>query len=786
MNRRLISLPQARAFLQRPAARAGLVLLALATIAAVFFGDGLFGDTRSLIWDSADQQLAYLNLASRLWRSGQLPVWNPFLFNGYPMIAEPVYQIFYLPNLLLSLATAFSPRAVLFQLAVHQLMGGFFTYLLAGLWLKSTPARLLAGVVYMLNGVFWARQEHVVTIDTEIWLPLVLYAVERAWRARTPSSLALAAGSIALLLLAGHPQSFYFSLLVVGLTTVFWVADARAADAGPAWRPPAVLAAVVGLGVLLASVQLLPTAELMRLTNRGAAIPYKLAIASGALRPSHLVTALLPDFHGALRGPYLGEGDVSQSSIYFGVVPLLLVGFALAGRLGRRGVYLLLMALFALLVSLGPSGFVSSIAYRVIPLFAMFRSPANYAFAFVLFAALLAGHGLEQLERDEVRPARYVAYLAALGLALWLLIHFEAPPNPRLAANLHRDTIRLAAGIGAVVLLLALRRTGVLGASACGWLAVASTTVELVIAGAGANTLGDRAPASVYCEESPAPLVAAVGGLPGQACTRPDPPVVDEGHAASAYRLHVDSQVYRDGSPLPNILPLYRVGFDRIVLHQGYLTDGYEPMVLRRHVAFHRLVQRLSLETAGLPPAQRAAVIGRPLLAAGVRYLYLSTGLVELPDPLPRAYFVERARTATDDADALRLLGDPTVDLRSEVILERDGPDDAPARRRRWEPVRFVSQTAANVSLHVEAPRAGYVVLSDTFYPGWEATVNGRAAPVLRANQSFKAVQVEAGPNDVRFRFRPRSLRWGAILSLLTLLLGGGILAVRFRRREGK
>jgi hypothetical protein len=231
-------------------------------------------------------------------------------------------------------------------------------------------------------------------------------------------------------------------------------------------------------------------------------------------------------------------------------------------------------------------------------------------------------------------------------------------------------------------------------------------------------------------------------------------------------------------------MPLARVGFDRAVLHQVYLTDGYDPMVLRRHSEFHRLVQRLSLETASQPPAQRASTMGRPLLAAGVGHLSLASGLFEIPDPLPRAYFVERARTARDGPDALRLLADPAVDLRSEVIIERDGPDDPPALLRRFAPARFLSQTPARVAIEVDAPRPGYLVFSDSFYPGWDATVDGRAAEVLRANHSFKAVRVEAGASDVVFTFRPRSLRWGATLSLLTLLVGVVALVVATRRRR--
>src|SRR5262249_62072893 len=118
------------------------------------------------------------------------------------------------------------------------------------------------------------------------------------------------------------------------------------------------------------------------------------------LEPAHLVTVFLPDFFGALRGPYVGPGDISQSSIYFGVLPLPLAGFVVAGRPGRRDRYLAVMALFGVLVSLGQPGLVGSVLYHVVPWFGMFRSPSNFAFVFVLFAALLAGRGLRILEHD--------------------------------------------------------------------------------------------------------------------------------------------------------------------------------------------------------------------------------------------------------------------------------------------------------------------------------------------------------------------------------------------------
>jgi hypothetical protein len=312
------------------------------------------------------------------------------------------------------------------------------------------------------------------------------------------------------------------------------------------------------------------------------------------------------------------------------------------------------------------------------------------------------------------------------------------------------------------------------------------TCVELFAVGAGAITLGQRRGAAALCEERPSAIVAAAEGLPGEGCRRPDPPPVEPQHAASSYRLHVDATVYREGAPTTAVGQLGRLGFNRLALHELYSTDGWDPIVLKRHVSFHLLVQRLSGTSPGKRIDERIAAMARPLAAANVKYLLLRGGLVRLPDPLPRAYFVERAVPAADETMALSLLADPAIDLASEVVVEGAGdvaPSGTPGPR--FLPVTFSSYEAAQVALSVEAPRAGYVVFSDTNYPGWEATVNGAAAPVLRANQSFKAVRVGAGRSDVRFRFRPRSLAIGAALSAFTILAAGGLaLAVSLRRKR--
>jgi uncharacterized membrane protein YfhO len=74
------------------------------------------------------------------------------------------------------------------------------------------------------------------------------------------------------------------------------------------------------------------------------------------------------------------------------------------------------------------------------------------------------------------------------------------------------------------------------------------------------------------------------------------------------------------------------------------------------------------------------------------------------------------------------------------------------------------------VQVQVEAPTDGFVVLADTFYPGWQATVDGQPVSIWPANLAFRAVAVEAGPHELIFRYHPRSFYVGLGVSGLTLL----------------
>ena len=162
-------------------------------------------------------------------------------------------------------------------------------------------------------------------------------------------------------------------------------------------------------------------------------------------------------------------------------------------------------------------------------------------------------------------------------------------------------------------------------------------------------------------------------------------------------------------------------------------------------------------------------------------------------DLLPRAYVVHAARVLPDDEAALAALADPSFDPAREVILMEGGGgkgEDGKGKeekgkgereRRPFSIFPFSSEGGEEVAVvqvyepervvvQVTLAEPGYLVLSDTHYPGWKAWVDGGAAPILRANLLFRAVALEAGEHTVEFRYQPASLRWGAVISLAALV----------------
>jgi len=251
-------------------------------------------------WDLRYYHFPIAALAARSLAQFSLPLWDPSIYCGYPIYANPQAQVFYPPALLsILLSNWLAPERLLYflelQLIAHILLAGIFCYwLLRSLDLCRVPATLGA-TVFQLGAFFASQTQHLAAVDAAAWLPLVWLALLQ-WNRHSCLSrdrlswLAVLAFAFAMCTLAGFPAVaavvFGSSLLLALLLVIFREAPVKLLLG---WAIAAVLAAALG------AIQLLPTLELTRLSvaqyrsdflGTGGGLPFSSRSNSPSLTPS--------------------------------------------------------------------------------------------------------------------------------------------------------------------------------------------------------------------------------------------------------------------------------------------------------------------------------------------------------------------------------------------------------------------------------------------------------------------------------------------------------------------
>jgi hypothetical protein len=687
-------------------------------------------------------------------RDGRLPVWTPLASGGRPLLAAqqsaPLFPLTWI-------GVVFPYFASLAWIAVLKLLlAGLGTVVLARLLgLRPGPA-LLGGIAFAFGSylVDWLMHPHV---NAYVLLPWLFAGAERLCRSAALRDAGALAAMFGLAWLGGQPES----ALLVSLATAAWVVCRL-----PGRRAVLLAAGALGFGLALAAVMLLPLKEALdasaSTSRSGPPLPLK-AVA----------TLVLPEYWG--RPDRVGEipapVNFTERTLYVGVLPALLAAAGLVAR-RPRGPQLFFagLAAAALLVSFD-TGPIPDVVYDLPVLDAINVSRALVLTAFAI--AMLAAYGLERW-RDADPAARrrmlivagVVAVLPALAVAPTRLgalggavdhlggrVTTGADPV-NLAAAL-RWLVFAAAGIAA--LALARRRLA--------WPACALAALDLLWMGWGFNPAIDKAQA----EPPEPPAVAAMRQLGGR--------VVGIGglepNTASRWDL-ADARGHEQPSVERTVRLWYALGGGATASTEAVNpAEPRTPHLLDifgvRAVLVDRRVQ--------VPPLR-----GDPIVYDG------SGGFVlDHRTALPLAYVAYGWQpSARFEESLLRVAAGRTRQARDTPVIEtRDVPpagDPPPAT-----PASVTARSDTAVTVEVDARRAGRLVLLHTFYPGWEATVDGRPATIEAANAAFRAVAVPAGRHEVRFRYRPTSVRDGAIVSLAALLaisLALGAPALRRAPRE--
>lgn len=743
-----------------------LVGLWLAGIARYALGD------LTVSWDSKTQFYPFHRFVAGWLSDGIWPAWNPFQYGGYPGVADPQSLLFQPGFLLFGLIDP-APGVAAFDAFVsfYLLVGALA--LLAFAWRRGWHplAALLGAAVLMLGGSMASRLSHTGIIVTIGLFPLALVLLDiLVGRASIFAGLAFAA--VGAMLAIGRDQVGFLCALFLIAYALTGLADARRRGEPVAAR----LAVISASGVLIAlalAVPVLLTLQMAQVSNRPAFDFGQAAV--GSLYPVNLITLVAPNAFGSLSGfggyygpdvitrPMLDTTDRLVNYLFLGTAPVVLIvwhGIA-AGRLWVAGQRALTVGLaLALLYALGRYGGLFQFLFEYMPGVAQYRRPADATFVFTALAAFGVAGLMSAYIRDgnpRLHPlAALLAAGAVLALALWAVQFASIRDKAEFAAREIALAFVLVGAIVAALALAPLRRHRVLVASVL----LAATVLELVaINVANSTNAEDR---SVY----------AVLDAPA-------------GEAAAALRaLEADIVVRRGLGERPRVEILGLGGaWQNLAMVRGLeATNGYNPLRLMDYELLVEAGQNAHDTTIRSFPRAFGGYGSDLARLLGLDYVVTDRPLADFPQGAP----VPKTTTLFDGAAIKVYRLDqalPRVALattvtpydRARVIEERrlPGPlvdgnvwieaDVALAGTYRQMPppadgsARIIGYAPTEVVVAVDSPGPAVLVLRDIWYPGWEVEIDGRAAPLLRADVLFRGVEVPAGRHEVRFVYRPLS-----------------------------
>jgi hypothetical protein len=786
------------------------VLFALLTIGVfrefIFSGAMLYGeDTLTLGY------MARAFFADAL-REGVFPLWNPVILGGTPFLESLAGGDSLYPPSLFLLVVMETYRALGWKLVLHVFLAGCFMYL----WLRTLEVTRAGALV---GGVAFLLAPYMVTLvlpghDGKIFVtaltPLLFASCEWTFRRRDFLPFASLGAVVALVILTTHFQMAYFLFGATGAYMVFrTVQEARRQEGWSMARGLRHFGIFVGFSIVgagAAGIQLIPAVDYVtehsRRTVTTLAAEQEAGVAfssSWSLHPEEIVSLAVPEFIGNSRADaawatdtYWGRNPFKLNHEYLGLVALLLASIAFVGRGGGSVRWFMAgLAGVTVLFSLGANTPVWRLFYEVVPGVSLFRAPSMIIFLTGFAVATLAGIGVDRgiaLVRSggerrvlqllggagTLMAAGFILAAAGVLTSLWLAIFSPELSEAALQSLIRAEPFIVRGFLVASVLAFLVLGTfwAVAGGHLTGMVAAALLVLLVTVDQFRVN--------DPFIQTLDYQSFAAPDGNHAFLMER----------AASEPPFRVFSMVQGGQDVAPG-------------MHGLDLAAGHHPNDLARYR------ELIGMEGSGIPE-NLALFHPNVLRILNIRYILWPEwqyGPLEGAEPLSQIAFADgsifasvypypglpRARVVGDpvvvsEQESLNLiLGDHDLDydpFTQTVLTESPlGPTGGPEVRGS---VEWLERTPNRLVFDVEATGPAIVVVSENWMPGWEATVDGEPARVLRADYNLRAVEVPQGVHRVELRYRPAVVRAGAFVSLAgVLLLAGAALPGLLRPRTG-
>ncbi len=693
-----------------------LFFYAIFTLA--IFWDPIINKFGSIQWDAIGVHFFNLLFSSQTWQAGTFPLWTPYIFNGFPQVADLQVAIFYPINLLISFFTTFTAPIMQYQLIAHYFLAGFFGFLLAKHISKNFFFSLAAGAVYAFSGFLVGHGSHVGMQNASAWLPLLFWLLILALEKRRLLYGLLCGLFLGIAILAGHFQMALYSAYALGLYFAFdflwsfatfiktkikqqkeyknitgkfsqreFIITSPKQERGEALlKKSSIILAVYVIAFLISAIQLLPTYELTAKSQR---VNITLEMSqTESLNPDSLWGLITPNYKNVSHGEeYSGPWDRTQNYLYLSITILILAILGAIYGIARKEtrkmtIFWILLLASSLVYSLGKYGFLQKYYFQSIPFFDKIRAPSNMILLFDLAAIALASILFANIHSlfESKQKYEYIKYV--LGIIMGAIIIYEL-----------------------------------------------FTAVSL-------NEL-------LYARKSPDTVTQK-------------PWIAENIQSEYSALDEIDKfRVFKVPEFQDNSTQMWKI----------YAFDGYNPLMLQRYGAFvDTMVQNANLvDVSGIKYLPCEFIPERAENLEKVGNLCINK------THFPRAFFVDHFIVAENGQDALSKLnaiGNP----REVVILEKD-PKVLLNQNSRNQSLAIADAKPGFWKLSSENDSDSFVIFTQTYYPGWTAKIDGQITEIYQADYLFQAISVPQGNHEIIFEYESPLLKKGVTLTIIGLVI---------------
>ncbi len=687
------------------------------------------------------------------WKHGEIPLWNPYSFSGTPHLAN--YQ-----------SAALSPFNALFfvfsfvdawsiLILLQPLCAGLFTYLYARSLTISKKGSILSSLGFMFCGFITTWMDYGTLAYAILFLPLALFAIEEFFKTQKNGFILLLSFTIPLSFFSGHFQiSLYFLLFILIYTGYKWFATKNS-------RNICYIALSILCGLLLSMPQILPSLEFYNQSLRSGLFQQIEAIPLG-----YFPTFLVPDIFGnpVTRNDWFGH--YAEWNGYIGLLPFMLGFYAVFRKRNLFTLFLFILSFIILSLAFA-TPFLQILVMLRIPVLstsAASRIIVLFSFNFII----LSGFGFDAVLRD-LQEKKYKFFLIWMSFFilvftyLWMVVslHWFLPIDKFVIAKQNLKLPTIIFGVSFLLFLLQFikpfkQKT----------IVIVSILLILV------TTFDMLRFVTKWQPFDPRPYV-----FPGVSITsnfHPKEPYEriygDDGAEVSLYN-HMPSVEGYDP------LSIKRYG-EFIASLDGKINESgrsvvslpknaiYTPNALHLLNIAYILQKNSDNDKQWSFPFNRYPLIQFTSIYNDGKYqVYKNNGV------LPHIFLAQNYEIKTNEQDIISSLFAPKQHLNSTIILEKNPNISQGGISGN---AKITKYTSNSITITAQTNKNALLFLSEIFYPGWKAYVDGQETAIYRADYTFRSIVVPAGSHTVVFSYEPLSFTigcWSFISGIVILLV---------------